>query len=653
MAEIIELHSSPITPAFEFAGNHNDGRLPGIRMPNVSVGVIDKLDVLLSDGVDLPISRPTEQHRRSVPKGRIRAYAPAGSRERPFCLFSDQEPPNNDPQNTTAAEDPDLPERHGDSISDTVTFNSSIPGPKIDGVSKTSASNLSSDDLPEIFFDPDRLNNLSQPTVSNTCRSYVSDCGMNSIPNARCKPHSIERIRTRPGGERSIRSQVSNSPPMEDAENLNSSPAKRVGQKIVKSMKENILGKETRAAARIAAKATKARNQAAEKDQKRITKALKAREKEEAMVIAELNKSKTDKKISAAEMIVEVSRCLQGKSVGDHLSHHMSQLGVNMSYVLDEIDLQHGEHAGPPFAGSVVKWKRKVSARYNDDLGRWEPLAMTTLDQEPHVLIHLTALDFAKIVTTGLSPGEQDAARAETAMVKAIDVHVTALRETYKNCQPIYLIEGLTVWLRRNKSSKNRAYVTAVLAQIPVQDQLANPASFQARRKKDVPSAPDYSLINDDIAETLLLHLQIRHGVLIQQCTSPSTSAEWIKNFTEHISTIPYRQQRMAMNDHGAAFCMDVGQVKTGENPLDTYLRMLQEVQRVTPAMAYGIANEYTNVQKLVSAFRQHGPSVLADLRKSANKDGAIANARLGPVASKRLYKVFMGTNPSSTDGLS
>ena len=37
-------------------------------------------------------------------------------------------------------------------------------------------------------------------------------------------------------------------------------------------------------------------------------------------------------------------------------------------------------------------------------------------------------------------------------------------------------------------------------------------------------------------------------------------------------------------------------------------------------------------------------------LQKSANKNGALTDSRIGPAASKRLYKVFMGLNPSSTD---
>jgi len=63
------------------------------------------------------------------------------------------------------------------------------------------------------------------------------------------------------------------------------------------------------------------------------------------------------------------------------------------------------------------------------------------------------------------------------------------------------------------------------------------------------------------------------------------------------------------------AFCMDVGQVKTGDDKDDTYVKMLQEVVRVTAPIAYGIAAQYPNVVDLVQGFRSEGPTVLEDLK--------------------------------------
>ena len=63
---------------------------------------------------------------------------------------------------------------------------------------------------------------------------------------------------------------------------------------------------------------------------------------------------------------------------------------------------------------------------------------------------------------------------------------------------------------------------------------------------------------------------------------------------------------------------MDVGQVKTGDDKDDTFIKMLQEVIRVTTPIAYGIAAEYPNVVSLVAAFKERGKFVLEDLKVSA-----------------------------------
>lgn len=62
------------------------------------------------------------------------------------------------------------------------------------------------------------------------------------------------------------------------------------------------------------------------------------------------------------------------------------------------------------------------------------------------------------------------------------------------------------------------------------------------------------------------------------------------------------------------AFCTDVGQVKTGLGKADTYSRMLEEIHRVTPSVANGVASEYPDVQALVNAFRLHGESAVENL---------------------------------------
>jgi len=95
---------------------------------------------------------------------------------------------------------------------------------------------------------------------------------------------------------------------------------------------------------------------------------------------------------------------------------------------------------------------------------------------------------------------------------------------------------------------------------------------------------------------------------------------------------------------------METGQVKTGDSVPDTYIKMLQEISRITAPIAYGIAAEYPTVQTLVKGLEEKGPLALEDNRKSANKNGAFTDRRVGPAASKRVWKVFMGREEGSWD---
>ena len=63
---------------------------------------------------------------------------------------------------------------------------------------------------------------------------------------------------------------------------------------------------------------------------------------------------------------------------------------------------------------------------------------------------------------------------------------------------------------------------------------------------------------------------------------------------------------------------MEAGQVKTGEDKYDTYIKMLLEIVRVTAPVAHGIAAEYPDVPSLMNGFRERGVTALQDLKVSS-----------------------------------
>ena len=204
------------------------------------------------------------------------------------------------------------------------------------------------------------------------------------------------------------------------------------------------------------------------------------------------------------------------------------------------------------------------------------------IEKENYAMVIMTAAEFVQ--------------RAITTDGADIEAHVLSMRREFANHDLIYLIEGLTPWIRKNRNNRNRQFVSAVQSTMPEEQP---PSSTQQRRRK-TPKAPE-EYVDEDIIEDALLQLQVLHGVLIHHVSAPIETARWIAVFTQHISTVPYRRQREESNAAAAAFCMEAGQVRTGDGTKDTYVKMLQEIGRVTAPIAYGIAAEFDSVTKLVA----------------------------------------------------
>lgn len=392
--------------------------------------------------------------------------------------------------------------------------------------------------------------------------------------------------------------------------------------------------KVAKAQEREAAKAQREREKEADKERKRLERDQKAKEKQKAADIAEVNKLKTEKKQSTPEMIIDLATTFKDTSVGTQVIEFMRHLGVEHTFFESTIS-------------GLVKWRRKVKATFNEEAGHWEP-CHAHIRSEDHVLCMLSAQEFVDMVID--QPSGENREDPET-----VGLHVLKMKSVFPNCKPIYLIEGLATWMRKNQNSRNRAFQAQVLQQLDNTNSLGDPSQAAAAhgsqakpRKRKAKKPEDTPPVDDDLIEDALLQLQVTYGCLIQHTNLPNESAEWIKNFTENVSTIPYRQEREGQNN--AAFCMESGQVKSGEDKADTFVKMLQEVNRVTAPMAYGIASRYPSVTDLLVGMRRHGPSMLEDVRKSANKNGALTDSRIGPAVSRRLYKVFMGLDPSSVD---
>ncbi|KAI3338433.1 ERCC4 domain-containing protein [Ustulina deusta] len=356
----------------------------------------------------------------------------------------------------------------------------------------------------------------------------------------------------------------------------------------------------------------------AEKERKRIekerTREERVLQKEREKALAEVNKLRTDKKASTPEMIVDIPA-----SINTGLKVQIEALlsDLNVEYETWESTVEH-----------VVKWRRKVTSRFNKEIGLWEPTPMRIQD-EGHVLVIVQAAEFVKFV---LGEEGQD-----------LEAHVLQMQSKFPSTKLIYLIEGLTSWMRKNRNLLNRQFAFAVRNLVTSAE--PGPSSSQPRHRNNN-QFQEY--IDEDKIEDALLSLQVLHGTLVHHTNASVETAQWVSVFTQHISTIPYRKARDASADAG--FCMESGQVRTGDGAKDTYIHMLQEIARVTPPIAYGIVTKYQSVADLVRGLEEEGPLALAECRKSANKDGALTDRTIGQAISKRVHKIFLGRDPTSTD---
>jgi crossover junction endonuclease EME1 len=385
---------------------------------------------------------------------------------------------------------------------------------------------------------------------------------------------------------------------------------------------------EDKVAARQAEKLKKQQEKEEIKKQRRV-------EKEKAAALAEVNKLRTDKKVSTPEMIVDLPSSMN------------PSIRLQVEALLEDLNVRHYPYHSP--VNNVVKWRRKVRARFNEDEGYWEPIPVERIEAEKHAMVLMPAAEFVEL--------------ALGAKGSDLDAHVLRMQKHYEGDKLIYMIEGLTPWMRKNRNVRNRQFQSAVrnagadaeanatsaAAAVAAADNVPPPSSQAppGRRRKDPKPPPVY--IDEDQVEDALLQLQVAHGVIIHHTAAPIETAQWVATFTQHISTIPYKRQRDAVNE-STGFCMETGQVRTGDGPADTYVRMLQEVVRVTAPIAYGIAGQYPTVSHLVRGLEAEGPLALEAIRKSANKDGAFTDRTIGQAISRRIHKVFTRRDETSTD---
>jgi crossover junction endonuclease EME1 len=242
----------------------------------------------------------------------------------------------------------------------------------------------------------------------------------------------------------------------------------------------------------------------AEKERRRVAREEKKKDKEMAADLAKVNTLRIDKKVSTPQMIVDLPTDLDARLVGQ------------VRQFLEPLEVECKEWNNP--IPNVVKWRRKVDSVYNEELGHWEPVPKQ-IKSEKHVMCFMTAKEFVDL--TMADEGRD------------LDAHFLRMKARFDECSILYLVEGLTAWMRKNRNVKNRQFTEAVRSQMS--RELEEPSNQKGIKKKQ------QEYVDEDMIEDSLLRLQVIHGAQIHHTAATVDTAQWIMIFTQHISTTPYR----------------------------------------------------------------------------------------------------------------
>ena len=256
--------------------------------------------------------------------------------------------------------------------------------------------------------------------------------------------------------------------------------------------------------------AQKAKDKDVEKERRRIEREEKAREKQRIADLAEVNKAKTDKKETCMEMIVDLPISIEGTRVDDQIKEFLKNQQITTTSYQSPVP-------------NVIRWRRKVDSYFDEEQGHRVAMPKE-IRSEKHVLCLMGAKEFVELAIAEHSQHGHG----------TLEGHIRTLKTSFAGCTVIYIIEGLDAWMRKNKNARNRAYQAAVLKQA---EHSGATSSSQHNSRRKQPDAP----IDEDMIEDALLRLQIIEECLVHHTTTPFESAQWVANFTQHISQTPYR----------------------------------------------------------------------------------------------------------------
>ncbi|KAJ2959479.1 hypothetical protein NQZ79_g5087 [Umbelopsis isabellina] len=233
---------------------------------------------------------------------------------------------------------------------------------------------------------------------------------------------------------------------------------------------------------------------------------------------------------------------------------------------------------------NTIQWRRKCLADWDTSSQSYIPNEEGRIKilQDKHIGIYLNMHRLVELITNN-------------QLIPTLE----QLQLKHNQCQIIIFIEGLQKYYRNRKNLQSRSFQSLVLRGIAntyTDDQRSASTSKKPRTNKSdqsewLANGPDRNTLED-----IMTMLQFEHRVMIIQTVDCAATASWVASVTANIATGGRESNEML------DFCMD-GRIRSGADNTDTWLKMLQNIQQCTEAVAKAIVREYPTIYTLYEAY--------------------------------------------------
>ncbi|GAN10156.1 ercc4 domain-containing protein [Mucor ambiguus] len=345
-------------------------------------------------------------------------------------------------------------------------------------------------------------------------------------------------------------------------------------------------------------------------EERQRQKELKQLEKERKTLFEKENRIRADRNKILKEIIVDVHPDFLSTKPGKLLELVLTRKEAEFQDLLQQT----------PDPSYTLSWRRKTNSEWDPNSRAFIPLSSTKIVQEPVVLAYIDIPEFTKRI-----------------QAKTIDRYIDLIERDCDGRQIMLLIEGLEVYYKKKMLLKRRQFNAEVRDAFNAGEGSSTITST-SKRKSNLANFDD-GLEPSDVEECLN-YLQLVRGVMLVPTKDDEDTASWIESLTTDLALGRYKSKDISDS-------YKVG--KPGSNPKDTYLKMLQEIQLCTPAIADSVAWAYPTLQSLHLAYQRKNASdgelLLAalEVERSALRQ---RDRKINRLMSKKIYTVFTSDDP-------